>query len=78
MHEVTMRELRNQGGRILERVTRGEVLTVTRDGHPVAEMRPLPRRPVPSATLLDRWRRLPAVDAAKLRADIDAILEPSV
>jgi hypothetical protein len=41
-------------------------------------MRPLPRRPVPSATLLDRWRRLPAVDAAKLRADIDAILEPSV
>ncbi len=73
-----MRELRNQGGQILERVMRGEVLTVTRDGHPVAEMRPLPRKPVPSATLLDRWRRLPAVDAAKLRADIDAILEASL
>ena len=73
-----MRELRNQGGRILERVTRGEVLTVTRDGHPVAEMRPLPRRPVPSGALLDRWRRLPAIDAAKLRADLDAVLEASL
>lgn len=73
-----MRELRNQGGQILERVMRGEVLTVTRDGHPVAEMRPLPRKPVPSPTLLDRWRRLPAVDAAKLKSDIDAILDPSL
>ena len=73
-----MRELRNEGRRILERVTSGEVLTVTRDGHPVAEMRPLPRKPVPSAMLLDHWRRLPAVDAAKLRADIDAILEASL
>lgn len=78
MREVTIRELRNQGGRVLERVTRGEVLTVTRDGHPVAEMRPLPRRPVPVATLLDHWRRLPAIDAAKLKADIDAVLDASL
>jgi antitoxin (DNA-binding transcriptional repressor) of toxin-antitoxin stability system len=77
MHEVTIRELRNEGGRVLERVTRGEVLRVTRDGHPVAEMRPLPRRPLPAATLLDRWRRLPTLDAAKLRADLDAVLDAS-
>jgi prevent-host-death family protein len=38
--EVTVRELRNDGGRVLDRVERGESLTVTRDGHPVAELRP--------------------------------------
>jgi len=36
MNEVTIRELRNRGGLVLDRVTRGEAVTVTRDGHPVA------------------------------------------
>lgn len=78
MSDVTIRELRNRGGDVLERVRRGEVLTVTRDGHPVAELRPLPRRPVPAATLLRHWRGLPEVDAAKLKADIDAMLDASL
>ena len=78
MSDVTIRELRNQGGRVLKRVARGEVLRVTRDGHPVAEMRPLPRRPLPAAALLERWRRLPAVDGGRLRADIDAVLDGSL
>jgi len=50
-------------------------LTVTRDGHPIAELRPLPRRPVPAAALLRHWRGLPEIDAAKLRADIDETLD---
>jgi prevent-host-death family protein len=78
MAEVTTRELRNHGGEILDRVAGGEALTVTRDGRPVAELRPLPRRPMPAALLLDRWHRLPAVDPAKLRADVDALLDPSL
>jgi prevent-host-death family protein len=78
MAEVTVRELRNAGGRVLDRVAQGEVLTVTRDGEAVAELRPLPRRPVPAATLLSRWRVLPALDAAKLRADIDTVLDTSL
>jgi prevent-host-death family protein len=78
MNEVTIRDLRNHGGRVLDRITRGESLTVTRDGRPVAELRPLPQRPVPAETLLNRWRRLPAVDAAGLRTDIDATLDPSL
>ncbi|MGH7564573.1 MAG: type II toxin-antitoxin system Phd/YefM family antitoxin, partial [Gemmatimonadota bacterium] len=53
-----MRDLRNHGGRVLERVTRGETLTVTRDGRPVAELRPLPRPPLRAAALLNRWRGL--------------------
>jgi prevent-host-death family protein len=75
MKEVTVRELRNHGARVLERVMRSEALTVTRDGRPVAELRPPPHRPIEAMTLLSRWRHLPAVDPAKLRADIDRLLD---
>ncbi len=75
MAEVTVRELRNDGGRVLDRVVRGESLTVTRDGHAIAELRPLSRRPLRAAVLLNRWQRLAPVDAARLRADIDAALD---
>ncbi len=78
MREVAVRDLRNRGGEILNRVAGGETLTVTRDGDPVAELRPLPRRPLQAALLLERWRALPVVDPAKLRADIDELLDPSL
>jgi antitoxin (DNA-binding transcriptional repressor) of toxin-antitoxin stability system len=78
MAEVTVRELRNDGSRVLELVARGEALIVTRDGHPIAELRPLPRRPLPAVTLLHRWHRLPAVDPGRLKADIDATLDGSL
>ena len=78
MDEVTIRELRNRGGLVLDRVTKGEALTVTRDGHPVAELRPLPRHPLPAATVPERWRRLAAIDAAKLRADVDAVMDATL
>jgi antitoxin (DNA-binding transcriptional repressor) of toxin-antitoxin stability system len=51
---------------------------VTRDGRPVAELRPLPKRPLPMAAVLEHWRRLPALDAAKLRADIDGVADSSL
>jgi prevent-host-death family protein len=76
MTEVAVRDLRNHGGEILHRVAAGETLTVTRDGEPIAELRPLPRRPLPASLLLQRWRRLPAVDPAVLRSDLDAVLDP--
>ena len=63
---------------MLERVARGEALTVTRDGQPIAELRPLARQSLPAAVLLKRWCRLPAVDPAKLRADIDDVLDGSL
>jgi len=78
MNDITVRELRNRGGDVLERVARGEALTVTRDGQAIAELRPLPRRPIPAAVLLNRWRGLPYVDPAKLRAEIDNVLDESL
>ncbi len=78
MTEVAVRDLRNHGGEILDRVMGGESLTVTRDGRAVAELRPLPRRPLPASLLLERWRRMPAVDPVRLRADIDSVLDPAL
>ncbi len=78
MSKVTIRELRNHGGRVLERVARGDTVTVTRSGHPMAELRPLPARALPADVLLRRWRGLPAIDASILRADLDEVLDSSV
>lgn len=75
---VSIRELRNKGGDVLARVERGERLIVTRDGRPVAELAPVGRAPLDAATLLARWANLPAMDPARLRADIDALVDQSL
>jgi prevent-host-death family protein len=75
---VTVRELRNQGGDVINRVVAGESLIVTRAGTPVAELRPLRRPPLERSVLLARWRRLPHLDADKLREDIDAVIDQSL
>ncbi|HSJ44406.1 MAG TPA: type II toxin-antitoxin system prevent-host-death family antitoxin [Euzebyales bacterium] len=75
MSEVNVRELRNHGSEVLDRVTRGETLTVTRAGVPVAELRPLPRKATAASALLARWRRLPYVDPDQLRSDLDGVID---
>lgn len=47
--DVASRELRNNTRPLLDRVRRGEILTITVDGLPVAVLAPLVRRP--------RWLR---------------------
>ena len=78
MGEVTIRDLRNHGGEVIDRVAGGERLTITRAGRPVAELRPLPPRPLGAAALLRRWRRLRPLDQAMLRSDLDAVVDPRV
>ncbi|MEO8827225.1 type II toxin-antitoxin system prevent-host-death family antitoxin [Lapillicoccus sp.] len=75
MDSVTVRELRNHGGDVLERVVRGEVLAVTRDGAVVAELRPRPRRGPSAGDLIARRRSLPQVDPDRLRRNLDALLD---
>jgi prevent-host-death family protein len=76
MAEVTIRDLRNRGGAVVDRVAAGERLIVTRDGKPVAELRPVRSKSATAAVLLARWRRLPELDGRALRADLDARLDP--
>ena len=75
MSEVSIRDLRNHGGEVVDRAARGEAITITRAGAPVAQLRPLPARGLRAEQLLARWRTLPKVDANLLRADIDATLD---
>lgn len=73
-----MRDLRNSGGEVLDRVVRGEAVVVTRDGTPVAELRPVRRRSATPGELVARRRALPPVDPRGLRDDVDALLDASL
>ncbi|MBA2264918.1 MAG: type II toxin-antitoxin system prevent-host-death family antitoxin [Chloroflexi bacterium] len=78
MNRVTIRELRNQGGAVVNRAAAGERIIVTRSGTPVAELRPIRAPAVSASTLLVRWRRLPRLDDRKLRHDLDSVIEPGL
>lgn len=75
MTDVSIRELRIYTGDVIDRVVRGERITVVRAGKATAELRPVRPGPMSVEALLSRWRRLPAVDPVALRADIDEVLE---
>jgi prevent-host-death family protein len=77
MTEVTIRELRNQGGDVVDRAAAGERITITRSGRPVAELRPV-RAPLSADALVERRRRLPEVDPVTLRKDLDELMDPGL
>lgn len=78
MDRVNVRELRNHGGEVLDRVARGESVIVTRDGAEVAELRPRRRRSPLAADLIARRSSLPPVDPDALRRDLDDLLDPGL
>jgi prevent-host-death family protein len=78
MSEVSIRELRNHGGDVIDRVIGGERLTITRDGRRVAELRPLRPPGLPARVLIERWSRLPPVRPDEFRHDLDRILDPTL
>lgn len=75
MAEISIRDLRNHGGEVIDRVALGEELTITRDGKPVAQLRPLDKPPLSVTALLRRWARLPRMDPDALRRDVDAVVD---
>ena len=75
MTNVSIRELRNKGGEVVDRAARGEPITITRAGKPVASLRSIDAETLPADVLLLRWRPLPSVDPDRLRADIDEVLD---
>jgi len=78
MSNVSIRELRNHGGDVIDRAVRGEPITITRSGKAVAELTAVSPRPLARETLLARWMRLPPIDAARLRSEIDDTLDARV
>jgi prevent-host-death family protein len=75
---VSIRDLRNHGGEVVERAQRGERLTVTRAGKPVAQLTPLGRAPLSLEELRERRARLPIVDPAELRGDAAQVIDDSI
>ncbi|MEO8182677.1 MAG: type II toxin-antitoxin system prevent-host-death family antitoxin [Deltaproteobacteria bacterium] len=71
---ISQRELRNDSAAVMDAVERGETLVVTRNGNPVAELRPLLRRTfVSTAELLQAFRGLPRMNLNRLRHEADEL-----
>ena len=76
---ISQRELRNDSAAVLREVQSGRRLTVTRNGVPVAELRPVAAgRFVPRAVIAAAIPLGPAVDGRTFRADLDAIVDQAV
>lgn len=73
---INQRELRNQSAAVLREVEAGRTIAVTRNGTPIAEVRPIrARRFVPRSTLAEAAGRAPRIDAGRFRADLDAVID---
>jgi len=71
---ISQRELRNDSAAVMDAVERGETVVVTRNGTPIAELRPLRRRTfVPTAELLLAFRGLPRMNLSQLRNEADEL-----
>jgi prevent-host-death family protein len=77
MTDVSIRDLRNKGGEIVDRAAAGEPIRITRDGKPVAELTPVRQR-LTTAQIVERWKNLPPVDAEAFRRDVDACIDQSL
>ncbi|MDN5869408.1 MAG: type II toxin-antitoxin system prevent-host-death family antitoxin [Nitrococcus sp.] len=76
---INQRELRNASAQVLREVQAGQSIVVTRNGVPVAELRPIqPRRFAPRATLAEAAARMARIDVRRLRADVDSVVDQSV
>lgn len=78
MATASIRELRNTGGEVVERARKGEDVTITSSGRPVAVLGPLPRPPLTLEVILSRRASLPPIDPQALRDDLDAVLDPGL
>lgn len=78
MAQVSIRDLRNHGGEVVDRAARGEPITITRSGRPVAELHRLSREPLSAEELIARRKNAPRVDYGKMREELDAIVDQSL
>jgi prevent-host-death family protein len=69
---ISQRELRNNSAAVMDAVEAGQTYLITRNGVDVAELRPVSkRRRLSARELIERHRRLIAVDYEQMRAEAD-------
>ena len=76
MTDVSIRDLRNKGGEIVDRAQAGELITITRDGHPVARLTAI-KVSLTTAQILERFKHVPRMDPDALRRDVDTLFDSS-
>jgi prevent-host-death family protein len=75
---IAQRELRNDNAKVIEAVTAGETFVVTRNGEPVAELRPIRagRRSFISRTEVAQLAAADVrIDREQFRADLDGLID---
>lgn len=76
---IPQRMLRNDNAKVIEAVTAGETFVVTRNGQPVAELRPLrsDRRVLVSREQVEKKLASAGVriDRHQFRADLDRVID---
>ncbi len=78
---IPQRELRNDNARVIDAVVSGETFVVTRNGVPVAELRPIrnPRRRfVPKSELMALTTSGPHIDLEQFGSDLDRLVDQSL
>jgi prevent-host-death family protein len=72
MKVISQREFRNNSAAVMDAVEAGETYHVTRNGVEVAELRPIVRRRrLTAEELVERHRKLPRVDHARIQQEAD-------
>lgn len=72
---ITQRELRNESGRIMRALDKGEAFTVTRNGVPVGELVPVRLRVfVPADAVSAAYRHAPRIAHRRFRRDVDSAI----
>mgnify|MGYP005812372061 CR=1 FL=1 len=75
---IAQRELRNQNAKVIDAVAAGETFVVTRNGEPVAELRPLRagRRTFISREEVAALAKVNVrIDRHQFRADLDRVID---
>ncbi len=73
---ITQRELRNESGRIMRALDKGQAFVVTRNGVPVGELLPLRQRVfVPSDLVLAAFAGAPRIARTRFRKDVDVVID---
>jgi len=75
---IPQRELRNDNAKVIEAVAAGESFVVTRNGVPVAELRPIHttrRNFVPKAELVTLAATGPHIDLEQFRSDLELAVD---
>lgn len=75
---IAQRELRNENAKVIEAVTAGETFVITRNGEPVAELRPLRagrREFISRAEVAALAAAGVRIDRHQFRTDLDQVID---